>query len=162
MCKHIETKMISVDSITVAERIRKDNGDISQLADDISKHGLINPITVINQDNGYLLIAGFRRLEATRLLNENEVLASVVSAADADEQLMLEIAENEQRKEFTLTERLTYAERLKAIEKEKGRQRMAAYARAGREQGDGTLHGAPPDNKDSCKEGVLERAVEVQ
>lgn len=161
MCKYIITKMLPMEAIKVAERIRKDNGNLRQLADDIQKRGLINPITVMEQDEGYLLIAGYRRMEATRLLGETAVLASVVSAVDADEQLMLEIAENEQRKEFTLTEKLTYADRLKAIEKEKGRQRMSAYARAGREteaEDEGVHHGAHPEEKGRTRDIISKKA----
>ncbi len=160
MCKHIVTKMIPLDTITVAERIRKDNGDLQQLADDIQKRGLINPITVMEQDEGYLLIAGFRRMEATRLLGADSVLASVVSAVEADEQLMLEISENEQRKEFTRKEKLIYADRIKAIELEKGRQRMAIFARKGREDEfaeDGEAR-KPRDIANKGNEGTHERA----
>ena len=38
--------------------------------------------------------------------------------------LMLEIAENEQRKEFTVSEKLAFAEKLKAVEAEKAKQRQ--------------------------------------
>lgn len=43
---------------------------------------------------------------------------------EADEILLLEISENEQRKDFTTAERLAFAERIRAVEQEKGKQRM--------------------------------------
>lgn len=83
-------------------------------------------------------------------LVENEILASEVSAVDAEERLMLDIAEDEQRKEFTRTEKLTYVNRLKAIEQDKGCQRMSAYACAGGEkkaEAEGVHHNAHPEEK---------------
>ena len=49
-----------------------------------------------------------------------------MTALEADEMLMLEIAENEQRKEFTVSEKLAFAEKLKAVEAEKAKQRRFA------------------------------------
>ena len=123
--KKMDTKMLPVSSIQVAERIRKDNGGLDELAGDIREHGLINPITVMEQsEGGYVLIAGLRRLKATEQLGAKEIRATVMTALEADEMLMLEIAENEQRKEFTVSEKLAFAEKLKAVEAEKAKQRQ--------------------------------------
>ncbi|MDO5299977.1 MAG: ParB/RepB/Spo0J family partition protein [Clostridia bacterium] len=119
--------MIPPDEIRISDRIRRDNGDIDSLTESIREHGLINPITVMEtSDGGYVLIAGLRRLEAVRRLRQDTISATVLSPLEADEALMLEYAENEERKPFTVTERLAYAERIKAIEKEKAKQRMKA------------------------------------
>ena len=121
----METRLLPVGSIRVAERIRKDNGGLEELANDIREHGLINPITVMEQtEGGYVLIAGLRRLKAMELLGAEEIRATVMTALEADEMLMLEIAENEQRKEFTVSEKLAFAEKLKAVEAEKAKQRQ--------------------------------------
>ena len=123
--KRMDTKLLPVSSIQVAERIRKDNGGLGELAGDIREHGLINPITVMEQtEGGYVLIAGLRRLKAMELLGAEEIRATVMTALEADEMLMLEIAENEQRKEFTVSEKLAFAEKLKAVEAEKAKQRQ--------------------------------------
>lgn len=131
------SRLIPVEKILVAERIRKDNGDIESLAESIRERGLINPITVMETaEGGYALIAGLRRLEAVQLLDQNEIAATVLSPLEADEALMLEYAENEQRKSFTATERLAYAKRLKVIEKEKANQRKLGKLRRGNESPD--------------------------
>ena len=123
--KRMDTKLLPVSSIQVAERIRKDNGGLGELAGDIREHGLINPITVMEQtEGGYVLIAGLRRLKAMELLGAKEIRATVMTALEAAEMLMLEIAENEQRKEFTVSEKLAFAEKLKAVEAEKAKQRQ--------------------------------------
>ena len=123
--KKMDTKMLHISEVRVAERIRKDNGGLEELANDIHEHGLINPITVMEQTyGGYVLIAGLRRLKAMELLGAEEIRATVMTALEADEMLMLEIAENEQRKEFTVSEKLAFAEKLKAVEAEKAKQRQ--------------------------------------
>lgn len=121
------SSMIPLKKIRIADRIRKDNGDIDALAESIRERGLINPITVMEtSDSSYALIAGLRRLEAVRRLQQDVISATVLSPLEADEALMLEYAENEERKSFTVTERLAYAERIKVIEREKANQRMKA------------------------------------
>ena len=50
--KRMDTKLLPISSIQVAERIRKDNGGLDELAGDIREHGLINPITVMEQSEG--------------------------------------------------------------------------------------------------------------
>ena len=133
-----QVRQIAISSICVAERIRKENGSLDELAQDIQKHGLLNPITVMEQsDGGYVLIAGLRRMKAMEQLNAAEIRATVMSPMEADEMLMLEIAENEQRKEFTVSEKLAFAEKLRAIEREKARARMSAHARDGHSNGQG-------------------------
>ena len=123
--KKMDTKMQHISEVRVAERIRKDNGGLEELANDIHEHGLINPITVMEQsEGGYVLIAGLRRLKAMERMGAKEIRATVMTALEADEMLMLEIAENEQRKEFTVSEKLAFAEKLKAVEAEKAKQRQ--------------------------------------
>ena len=133
--KKMDTKMLHISEVRVAERIRKDNGGLEELANDIREHGLINPITVMEQtEGGYVLIAGLRRLKAMELLGAEEIRATVMTALEADEMLMLEIAENEQRKEFTVSEKLAFAEKLKAVEAEKARVRKSAGGKGGLDQ----------------------------
>lgn len=125
-----ETQVIPISTILVSSRIRKDTGDIEALATDLGKHGLINPITVMDCQNGsYQLIAGLRRLEAAKLIHLAELRATVLSPIQAEEMLEIEIAENEQRLNFTTAERLEYAEKIKAIEQAKARTKMSESAR---------------------------------
>lgn len=133
--KKMDTKMLHISEVRVAERIRKDNGGLEELANDIHEHGLINPITVMEQsEGGYVLIAGLRRLKAMERMGAKEIRATVMTALEADEMLLLEIAENEQRKEFTVSEKLAFAEKLKAVEAEKARVRKSAGGKGGLDQ----------------------------
>ena len=132
-----ETRVIPISSVQVSTRIRKDPGDLTELADDLKKHGLINPITVMDCKNGtYQLIAGLRRLEAAKLIQIPELRASVLSPMQAEEMLEIEIAENEQRLNFTTAERLEYAEKIRVIEQAKARERMSLHARDGYRDGE--------------------------
>lgn len=133
------TRDISIAAINVSARIRKDTGGIEELAADIRERRLINPITVMDCCDGkYQLIAGLRRLEAIKSIGCKEIRATILSPMDADEQLRMEYAENVQRKDFTNAERLEYADKIKAVEKAKARERMAAHARDGH---DGSTQG---------------------
>ena len=114
--------LIDINKIIVSDRIRKDFGDIEELAADIDKNGLINPI-VITPD--HQLIAGERRLRAHRFLNRVEVPVRIMEISDYEHQLRLEISENEHRKEFTFSERIEWAKRLEEVERLKAKERMA-------------------------------------
>ncbi|MBQ9648137.1 MAG: ParB N-terminal domain-containing protein [Oscillospiraceae bacterium] len=63
--------LIDIDKIIVGDRIRKDFGDIEELAYDIEENTLLNALVVTPSGNGdgtYLLIAGERRLRACKML----------------------------------------------------------------------------------------------
>lgn len=115
---------VQICDIRVMDRIRKDNGDLQELAASIEQLGLIHPITLMECETGYVLLAGFRRFSAMQLLKRDRIDAKVVSPLDAEEQLRIEIEENEVRKEFTPSEKVVYASKLKIIEAEKARKRM--------------------------------------
>lgn len=66
---------VPVEKIQVGRRIRKDNGDLEALAENIKRRGLINPITV---KPDFTLITGFRRLEAVKLLQWTKIPARIV------------------------------------------------------------------------------------
>lgn len=113
--------LISIDKIKVSDRIRKDYGDIEDLAQDIKENGLINP-PVVTPD--FELIAGERRLRAMKHLGYQQVEVRVMQVKDYEHMLKLEINENENRKDFTRLERLEYARRLERIERVKAKKRM--------------------------------------
>lgn len=113
--------LIQIDRVKVSDRIRKDYGDLSELADDIKENGLINP-PVVTPD--YELIAGERRLRAMKLLGYEQIEVRVMKVNDYEHMLNLEISENESRKDFTKSERIQYARQLERIERVKAKERM--------------------------------------
>ena len=105
----MQSKVVSVDSIQVKNRIRKEFGDIDSLAEDIRENGLINPVTLTPDGK---LLAGERRLRAVKKLGWSTVDARIVEDPDDMRQLRIEISENEHRKEFTFSEKMAYAKLL--------------------------------------------------
>ena len=76
-----------------------DETALRELSESIKRHGLIQPIIVIEKDDGYMLIAGERRFRATKLLGESKIKAIV---ADIESQSLRELAliENIQREDL--------------------------------------------------------------
>ena len=88
----------AIDSIKIGPRHRRDMGDIKALAASIQEMGLLHAI-VVTKDN--TLVAGERRLAACKLLGQTDVAVRVV---DLDQIIRGELAENADRKDFTLSE----------------------------------------------------------
>lgn len=101
---------IEISKIKISDRIRTDAGDLDELANDIKENGLITPIAV-TQD--YELLAGWRRLNACKKLGWAEIEANVMTVSDALDKLKIEISENENRKDFTFSEKMRWAKLLK-------------------------------------------------
>ena len=112
--------LVDIEKIEITDRIRHDFGNIEELANDIRENGLINPPVVTPE---YRLIAGERRLRAMKLLEWKQVVVNIMTVRDYEHQLRLEISENENRKEFTFTERVAWAKRLEQVEKLKAEER---------------------------------------
>ena len=113
--------LIDIDLIHMDGRIRRDYGDIAELAEDIRKNGLINPPVVIpNADGSYTLLAGERRIRAMRQLGYRQVEIRTWRDLDAAARLEVEISENEQRKEFSPRERYEMFQRRYSFLKGRG------------------------------------------
>lgn len=126
--------LIDIDKVKVGDRIRKDFGDLQELADDIKQNGLINP-PIVTPDT-YELLAGERRLRAMKLLGYKQVEVRPMSPRDAEHALNLEISENESRKDFSKSERIEYARRLERIEAAKAKERQEAMLKKGTQSPD--------------------------
>ncbi|GAB6074365.1 ParB/RepB/Spo0J family partition protein [Nautilia lithotrophica] len=57
---------------------------INELANSIKKYGLLQPIVLIKNEDEYILVAGERRLRATKLLGEELIKAIVVDYSKND------------------------------------------------------------------------------
>lgn len=115
--------LVEIEKIKVNNRIRKDFGNIDELANDIKENGLINPPVVSPEMQ---LLAGERRLRACQQLGWKQIEVRVMTVRDAEHQLNIEINENENRKDFTFSEKLEWARRLERIERVKAEERMKA------------------------------------
>lgn len=124
-----------IADIKVTQRIRKEVTMIDELAANIQRIGLINPITVMQGDSGELrLLAGLRRLRAVQSIGWTEIDINTVAPADAEEALLIEINENEQRESFTFSEKVDFARLLEEIEQAKAKERMSLGGKGGIDQ----------------------------
>lgn len=114
--------LIDIEKVMIRDRIRKDFGDIEELARDIAENGLINP-PVVNKD--YELLAGERRLRACKSLGWSQIEIRMMDTRDAEHELNVEISENDVRKGFSKSERVDYMKRLLRIEEAKAKERMS-------------------------------------
>lgn len=113
--------LIDIDKIVVGDRIRKDFGDIEELAESIKKNGLFNPITI---NNRYKLLAGERRLRACKLLGWSQVDVRMVESEDEAQDIEIELSENTVRRNFTGSELAEGIRRQMEIEAAKAKERM--------------------------------------
>jgi ParB family chromosome partitioning protein len=108
-------KPIKVSQITVSSYQTRKNFDlekIQKLAENIKEQGLIQPILVLQKKitnsttPEYILLAGERRLRATKLLKKEYVLAVIKKEESLDEkqQAMLSAMENLQREDLNPVE----------------------------------------------------------
>ena len=78
-------KKIPINKIKKEARIREDLGNLKIFAEIIQICGLLNPITVIQLENGhYLLVAGERRLEACKLLGWEEIDVHIINQTEVE------------------------------------------------------------------------------
>jgi ParB family transcriptional regulator, chromosome partitioning protein len=93
-------QMIAVDQIRPSRqqvRSRFEAEPLSELAESIRRHGVLQPLLVRRLLDGYELIAGERRWRAARLAGLSAVPAVVRTEGGDDAQLVLGLIENLQR-----------------------------------------------------------------
>lgn len=143
---HIELER-SIDSIVVGNRHRNEFGDIDELAESITRDGLLQPVTVTPEG---ILVCGARRLEALKRLGEKTIRVWVRSGvSDRLAELLAEQAENVLHKPLTPTEATTLYTELKEYISDDATRRQAATRFSGPEIG-GNCGGAtvaPPQFK---------------
>ncbi len=79
---------------------RKQFVDIEELASTIKEHGLLQPITVVKKDDGYMIISGERRYKA-HLHNEAKTIKAYILDTTDEKVEELTLIENIQRNDLT-------------------------------------------------------------
>ena len=92
----VELELVEIRPNPDQPRKTFDEQALQELAASIDKHGLIQPITVKKVDDGYLLVAGERRLRAHQMLSRETIFA-IVTTGNADE---ISLIENIQREDL--------------------------------------------------------------
>ncbi|MBB6479056.1 ParB N-terminal domain-containing protein [Spirochaeta isovalerica] len=94
---------LDINKIVINKRVRKNTGDLSQLAESMEKYGQMHPVIVNKKME---LISGYRRMQCARQLNWKTVFAIVVDINSEPEKLAMELEENLRRKDFTEEEKI--------------------------------------------------------
>ena len=98
-----QVKMLRMDEISEGPyHVRAEEKDeaIAELAASISRVGILNPLRVCAEGDGYLLIAGHRRLSAAKIAGLGQV-PCIVSQARGAQAREVSIAENFFRKDLS-------------------------------------------------------------
>ena len=74
-----------------------DQKTLEELAASIQEKGVITPVTVRLDKGGYILIAGERRLRASKLAKQKEIPAYIIEVTDESEMMEVALIENIQR-----------------------------------------------------------------
>jgi len=126
-----ELSLVPIELIDVPPmRVRQHLEGIDELAFSMASVGLLHPIQVYRARERYRLVAGERRLSAARLLGWAEIHAFVRARSDDD--LLLELVENTQRRWLTDAEE---ADALIRLVREKQLDSKDVAAQAGRSEG---------------------------
>jgi len=116
-----QIKDISIDMITpnpYQPRKDFDKEALLELSESIKRHGLLQPIVVIDKGDNYLLVAGERRLRAHKLAGLKSI-KSIIADVNIDETKLRELAliENIQREDLNAIELAhSYDELIKVYE----------------------------------------------
>ena len=116
-----QIKDISIDMITPNPYQPRKNFDkeaLLELSKSIQRHGLLQPIVVIDKGDNYLLVAGERRLRAHELAGLKSI-KSIIADVNIDETKLRELAliENIQREDLNAIELAhSYDELIKVYE----------------------------------------------
>ncbi|OQX74600.1 MAG: chromosome partitioning protein ParB [Campylobacteraceae bacterium 4484_4] len=96
-------RTLSVDAISpniYQPRKHFDETALKELSESIRQHGLLQPIVVVEKEDGYMLIAGERRLRATKLAGF-ETIEAIVADFESKNLRELALIENIQREELS-------------------------------------------------------------
>jgi ParB family chromosome partitioning protein len=146
----------AVERSPVQPRKRFAEGELDELAASIRQHGVVEPILVRRQGQGYRIVAGERRWRAAQRAGLKEVPAIVREASDA-EAFEIALVENLQRADLNAIEE---AEAYQALIGEHGLTQEKVAERVGRDRS--TVANAlrllklPEDVRESVRGGLLE------
>lgn len=157
---------VTVDSIVVGARHRKDAGDLDALAASIDQLGLLQPVTVTPDR---VLVCGWRRLEAVKRLGWESIKVWVRSGiSDPVTALLAERDENTQRKDYTPLERESLYREIKELLREDASRRQAETRfggarrnenkKTGKTDAAGGVHRTSPVRPDSPMEVAQDHA----
>lgn len=109
--KVVEIKISEIEPMLNQPRKIFDKDKLQELAGSIKQHGIIQPILVIKNDNGYSIVAGERRWRAAKLVGLESVPVIIKDYTDTKKKEVA-LIENIQREDLNIVE---VAEALKEL-----------------------------------------------
>lgn len=103
--KNIPTELIKYPSVVL--RSPRDMTGIEDLAKSIETDGLLNPITVLEKENYFELLAGGRRLQAFKLLQKQTIPCHIL-VPQKDRERIITLIENQKREDLNPLEEAQY------------------------------------------------------
>jgi ParB family transcriptional regulator, chromosome partitioning protein len=138
---------VRLDQIKVGSRIRKDLGDIGELARSMEALGQLQPI-LVTQD--HKLMAGYRRLLAAKQLGWEFIDAAYYERlADAAALLRAESAENQCRMQFLPSEAIAMGMAIEEAEQAAAKKRQQIHGNTA----PGRASDTPGDAYPKCSKG---------
>ncbi len=118
--RQFEALQVSTDDLFISPiNVRREIDDVSELAQSIREQGVLEPLVVRRTSDGkFEVIIGSRRLTASRQIGLNLVPVVVQDISDADA-VLRSLAENIQRQNLSLEERVQAYKTLKQLEPER-------------------------------------------
>ena len=95
--KYFECDIDKITPNKYQPRIQFNESDLKELSDSIKENGIIQPLIVTQAEDGYELVAGERRLRASKLAGLTQVPVVVMEVESEDALLELALIENIQR-----------------------------------------------------------------
>ncbi len=96
----VELEIDQIRTNPYQPRKQFDKQALQELADSIKEHGLLQPIVVIEDIDGFMLIAGERRLRASKLAGLKKIKA-IIAKIDKSKYREFALIENIQREDLT-------------------------------------------------------------
>jgi ParB family transcriptional regulator, chromosome partitioning protein len=100
--QHIQLDLIAADPNQVRKEFHVDQ--LSELAASIKAKGVVQPVVVVPDGSGFKLVAGERRLRASKIAGLADIPAVVRSDLKAEDIPVLQLVENLQREGLSLAE----------------------------------------------------------
>ena len=111
--KNVKIVMLPINELSPhPNNVRRELGDLTELAASIKQNGVYQNLTVVPIDSGYRVVIGHRRLAAAKLAGLTELPCVITEMTDR-EQLEVMLMENLQREGLKITEEVNGFEQLR-------------------------------------------------
>ncbi len=101
---YFKEKFVNLSDICPDERFRiTTRTDCDDLCDSVRHVGLINPPILLSSESGFIIVCGFRRIEACRRIQLTEIISKITDTSEL-ECLKLAISDNAYQRTLNLIE----------------------------------------------------------